>query len=113
MTLASNTAYSGVTTNSLRFNNAASDTVSLSGTNIISTGGILVTGNVGSNSSAIGGGTLEGASGKDLIVIQDNPSGNLTIGSVIANNSSATALTKSGAGLLVLTGATLIPVRPI
>ena len=46
-------------------------------------------------------------SGTELDVIQNdtNASGNLTIGSVIADNTSATALAKSGNGTLVLTGA--------
>ncbi len=51
----------------------------------------------------ITGGTLKGASGADLIVIQ-NSSAAMTIGSAIANNTSATGLTKSGAGQLNLTG---------
>ena len=104
VTLATNTAYSGVTTNSLRFNNAAADTVTLGGTNIITTGGILVSSNVGNNLSTITGGTLKGANGKDLVVIQNNTSNGLTIASIIADNGTATGLTKSGPGLLTLSG---------
>ena len=104
VTAGSNAADNNATTNSLRFNSSAADTVTLSGANVISSGGILVTSNVGSNLSTISGGTLEGASGKDLVVIQNNNNagGGLTIASVIANDGSATALTKSGAGTLTL-----------
>jgi autotransporter-associated beta strand protein len=91
--------------NSLRFNTAAARTLTLSGTNIIQSGGILETSTVGNNASTITGGTLEGASGKDLIVIQNNTANSLSIGSVIADNTTATGLTKSGAGTLVVTGA--------
>jgi fibronectin-binding autotransporter adhesin len=105
VTLANNTAYANATTISLRFNNSAADTVSLSGTDVITSGGILVTGNVGANASTITGGVLEGASGRDLVVIQNNAANGLTIGSVIANNTSATALTKSGPGLLTFAAA--------
>jgi autotransporter-associated beta strand protein len=37
-------------------------------------------------------------------VIQNNPTGNLTIASAIADNSGATGLTKAGPGTLVLSG---------
>ncbi|EDY20457.1 autotransporter-associated beta strand repeat protein [Chthoniobacter flavus Ellin428] len=105
VTLASNTAYNNVTTNSLRFNANAASTVTLSGTNVITTGGILVTSAVGSgNLSTITGGTLEGASGKDLVAIVNN-AGGLSIGSIIANNTTATGLTVSGPGTLTLTAA--------
>ena len=69
----------------------------------ISTGGILATAGVGANAVTISGGTLVGASGQDLVVIQNNPFTALTISSVvIANNTSATALTKSGVGTLFI-----------
>src|SRR5262249_5020507 len=77
VTLANNSPAASSTTNSLRFNAAAGDTVSLSGTNIISSGGILVTANVGANTSTISGGTLEGTAGQDLIVNQFNTTGQL------------------------------------
>ena len=51
--------------------------------------------------AAIVGGTLEGFASGELIV---NTAANLTIGSVIANNVSATALTKAGTATLILTG---------
>ena len=102
-------ALSGVITpDSLRFNTPGANTLALAaGNNIIGTGGILVTPYAGS--SVITGGTLEGAAGADLIVIQNNNTQNnaangLTIASVIADNTSATGLTKAGPGNLTLTG---------
>ena len=100
------TAWSTQSVNSLRFNTAAATTLAIAAANRLTdaSGGILVTANVGNNSTSITGGTLQGASGQDLVVIQNNASGGLTIGSVIADNQSATALTKAGPGTLVLTG---------
>jgi fibronectin-binding autotransporter adhesin len=91
-------------TNSIRFNAANSNTVTLGGTGTITSGGILVTPNVGANAGTITGGTVEGSASGDLIVIQNNTSAGLTIASTIANNGGATGLTKSGSGLLTLTG---------
>jgi len=96
-----------LTINSLRFNQLAADTVTLTGTNVINSGGILVTSTVANNLSTLTGGTLKGASGKDLVVIQNNTSNSLVIASVIADNTNAMALTKSGAGTLILTGANI------
>ncbi|MCY2931230.1 MAG: family 20 glycosylhydrolase [Planctomycetota bacterium] len=56
---------------------------------------------VGAQDYSVAAGTLKGSSGGDLVVHQRG-SGVLTISSVIANNSSATALTKAGPGTLVL-----------
>jgi autotransporter-associated beta strand protein len=95
----------GSSTYSLRFNAAGSYTVSLSGVNNIATGGILITPNVGAFNSAITGGTLTGAKGADLVVQQFDTVGTLTIGSVIADSTSATGLTKAGAGTLNLQAA--------
>ena len=96
------------TTQSLRFNDSSSRAVTINSgvTGIISSGGILVTSNAGASSiSAIDGtSTLKGANGVDLVVIQ-NSSNALSIGAVIADNGSATGLTKSGTGNLVLSGA--------
>jgi fibronectin-binding autotransporter adhesin len=94
----------GSTTNSLRFASPGAYTVTLAGTNTVSSGGILVAPAVGNSVSQIHGGTLLGASGKDLIVIQNNTSSTLDIGSTIADNGLATGLTKSGAGTLTLSG---------
>jgi len=94
------------TTHSLRFHTAGVRTHTLAGTNTITSGGILVTNTVGNNLSTLTGGIVKGASGKDLVVIQNNTTNatGLIIGSEIADNTSATGLTKSGAGNLTLTG---------
>ena len=95
-----------ITPNTLRFNTAVPTTLGmLAGTtDVVSSGGVLVTSNVGSNNTMIAGGTLEGSSGSSLDIMQ-NSGGTMTIGSVIANNGSATGLNKSGTGTLVLSGA--------
>jgi autotransporter-associated beta strand protein len=95
-----------ITPNTLRFNTNVANTVTLAaGTNMIGAGGILVTSTVGGYDSTITGDTLAGSTtGKDLVVIQNNTSGGLTISSVIADNASATALTKAGPGTLTLSG---------
>jgi len=79
---------------------SGSSTIMLSGTLTFATGGLLATG-TGANS--ISGGTLEGASGTDLIIHQYS-SGALTINSTLADNGSATSLTKSGTGTLIIGG---------
>ncbi|MEI7563970.1 MAG: autotransporter-associated beta strand repeat-containing protein, partial [bacterium] len=94
----------GSTTNSLRFDAPGAYTLTLSGTNTITSGGILVTSAVVGNLSRITGGSLTAAPSKDLIVIQNNTGAGLTIDSIINNNTS-TGLTKSGAGQLTLTAA--------
>jgi fibronectin-binding autotransporter adhesin len=102
------TLNSGTTTiNSLRFSYAGTATVNIGSGNAlaITTGGLLETAGVGANAVTITGGSLMGATNSDLVVIQNNPSSSLLISSTIANNISATALTKSGPGTLYLTTA--------
>lgn len=99
------TITSGSTTNSLRFAAAGAQTLTLSGSNTLESGGILVTASVGGNTTSITGGTLQGASGQDLVVTNHNSSGSLVIASTVADNGIATGLTKSGAGILTLSGA--------
>lgn len=93
---------SGATTNSLRFNATGVKTLTLAGTNLIISGGILVTSAVGNSLTTITGGTLTaGASNAtaDLIVHQNNTANALTIASAIANNGTGTtSFTKSGDG---------------
>jgi len=69
----------------------------------LNAGGLLF---VGANDYSISGGTLLGSGGtqKDLVIHQHG-SGILTIDSLIANNSTATNLTKTGSGALTLTNA--------
>ncbi|WP_009958466.1 beta strand repeat-containing protein [Verrucomicrobium spinosum] len=90
--------------NSLRFNDATARSVTLDGTQTLTSGMILNTANVGARDNIITGGVLKGAAGGDLLVIQNNASGLLTISSDIQDNGSATALTKVGAGVLVMSG---------
>lgn len=91
------------TVNSLRFA-APATTLTLSGTNVVSSGGILVAPAAGA--SGIAGGTLQRAAGAgELIVHQFNAANPFTIGSAVADNGGAAALTKAGPGTLVLTGA--------
>lgn len=95
-------ALSTLTINSLKL--SAASTVALADsaqTLTLSSGGLLVT---GSGATAITGGTLRGSAGGDLVVIQ-NSSADLSISSTLADNTSATALTKSGNGKLILSGA--------
>jgi fibronectin-binding autotransporter adhesin len=89
--------------NSLKLSAAATVTIDPAQTLTLSSGGLLVPGNA-SGSPTITGGTLMGAAGADLIVHQNHAINTLTIGSAIADNTAATALTKSGQGTLILTG---------
>jgi autotransporter-associated beta strand protein len=86
------------TVNSLRLANGG--TLTLQGTNMVTSGGVLATGN---NAATITGGTLEGAASADLVINQFS-SATLTIASTISDNTTATALTKSGSGMLSLAG---------
>ncbi|MCW1921177.1 autotransporter-associated beta strand repeat-containing protein [Luteolibacter arcticus] len=86
-----------LTVNSLRFNTAAAVTQTLSGANVITSGGILVTPAVGANTTTITGGTSLGSGTTDLIIHQNNTAGGLTIASLITGT---TGVTKTGAGTL-------------
>jgi autotransporter-associated beta strand protein len=86
------------TINTLRL--TAASTVTLGGSLTLTSGGLLVT---GSGATAITGGTLLGAAGQDLIVHQI-ASADLTVSSTLADNVSATSLTKDGTGKLIITG---------
>jgi autotransporter-associated beta strand protein len=95
--------------NTLRFNNSDSAgtpvTLTLSGTNSLTGGGILVTPAMGANPATIQGGTLtsKNANWNDLIIFQNNTSAPLVITSSITNNgATAISLTKSGPGALVV-----------
>jgi fibronectin-binding autotransporter adhesin len=99
------TAWNTQAVNTIRFGTGAS-TLTIAGSNVltITAGGIIEASGVGNNPTVITGGTLQGAAGADLVVNQFNTNGNgtLAINSVIADNTSATALTKSGNGTLIL-----------
>ena len=92
--------------NSLRFTTGASTlTIGTGNVLTINSGGLLENASVGNAAVTITGGTLSGAAGADLVVFQNNTANSLSIASVIANNSTTTGVTKSGAGTLVLQGA--------
>jgi autotransporter-associated beta strand protein len=86
---------SGSTVNSLRFNTNGTWTVTLTGANTITTGGILLGANIGASTETITGGTLTSGNSNadgthDLIIINNTAtSGNLVVNSVIADNGSA------------------------
>lgn len=104
------TTYAGVGTaaNTLRFNNAAGGTLTLGGTFAMTGGGLLVTPNVAGGNVVITGGAIQNAANtaglEALIVHQHSTTNVLEINSVIQNNTNAQALTKTGAGKLILSG---------
>lgn len=101
---------SATQTGTLRFNTNAGGVVNLTlNSNLdVSSGGILVTANVGANTVRIlkgGAATTLGATGStDLVVHQLNPYGDLEIDAVITGGT-ASHFTKSGNGRVILTGA--------
>ncbi len=90
------------TTGTLRFNEAAANTVTLAGTTLIEKGGILVTASVGNHLSTITGGVLAAPPGEDLIITQANTANVLRIESQISPQGSQNVVTKNGPGKLVL-----------
>lgn len=95
----------------MRFNQTDAATVTISAAAIATigagsanfSGGILVTSNVGANTTTITGGSLRGVNSRDLSLIQNNVNGRLQVDSAIVNNGTTT-LTKGGQGLALLTG---------
>ena len=103
------TAPSAATTGTVRFNNAGAINLTTTGANVIATGGILVTPNVGANAVAIvpaASSTLTSGNGQDLIVINNDttPGGTFTIQTPIVDNGTPIGFTKSGEGTVVLSG---------
>ena len=98
------TATAGTNTMSVRFAAASARTLTLAGTNVITSGGVLVTAAVGANQSTItGGSALTSGNGQDLIIHQYDLTGNLVINSKITDNGATSiALTKTGAGTVIL-----------
>jgi autotransporter-associated beta strand protein len=89
--------------NTLRMVGPATVTISAGQTLTNQTGGVLMS-SASTGPAVITGGTIKGAAGADLIVLPNNTLNSLTIGSVIADNGSATALTLGGlGGTLILT----------
>ncbi|MFZ4778661.1 MAG: beta strand repeat-containing protein, partial [Terrimicrobiaceae bacterium] len=72
--------------NSLRFNTASANTLTLSTLRGVASGGILVTSAVGANTSTISGGALSGAFRRGFGIFQNNTSGDLQIDSTLAEN---------------------------
>lgn len=89
--------------NTLRVVDATTITIGGSDTLTVDSAGVMFT---GTGAAAISGGTLRGSGGtvKELVVVQHNTDTPATISSNIVNNAAATALTKAGAGVLVLSG---------
>ncbi|MBC8095987.1 MAG: autotransporter-associated beta strand repeat-containing protein, partial [Akkermansiaceae bacterium] len=88
--------------NSLRLPAAVTVTVAVGQSLTLASGGLLVPNNT-TGAGSITGGTLLGAAGADLIIHQHSTANSLTIGSVIADNAGASALTKAGQGTAILT----------
>ncbi len=94
------------TVSSIRQNDTVAHTLNLNG-NTLNTGGILMTPTAG-GALTIQGGTLlaPNALAADIVVDQNNTNFPMTISASIQNNGgNFTALTKDGAGTLILTGA--------
>jgi autotransporter-associated beta strand protein len=107
VTLAGGNPSADSTTNSVRFNEAGAKTLTLAGINTLTSGGILVTGNVGANTTTIAGGTLTttGAN-NDLILNQFNSAANLTVSTVLSNNVRAARTGTTTSGSNSITGLT-------
>jgi len=92
-------------TNSVRFNTAAANTVTLTGPSTITSGGILNSLTVAGNASQITGGSLTSGTGELLIHQANNTAnGTLTIASPITNNTGVVSVIKQGAGIAILGG---------
>jgi fibronectin-binding autotransporter adhesin len=92
------------TVNTLRFNTAAT-TLTLTGSNVVGTGGILVTAataGAGNGVTITGGTNIKSSAGNELVIINN---GQLTVDSVLANGAAASALTLSGSGTTTLNAA--------
>jgi autotransporter-associated beta strand protein len=95
------TAQTTATVNTI--NMGSTGTIALAAANTLSTSGILVSGNTAASIS--GGTSLSSATaGAELVVRTDLSTDNLDISTPIVNNTSASALTKTGAGTLTLSG---------
>ncbi|WP_170157298.1 autotransporter-associated beta strand repeat-containing protein [Roseimicrobium gellanilyticum] len=91
-----------ITINSLRFDASVASTLTIGSGEVlnIASGGILVTSNVTAGPATITGGMLS-SSTAELIFTQDSLAQSLTVASTITAN---TAVTKTGAGTLILSG---------
>ncbi|NBV27342.1 MAG: hypothetical protein EBR99_08530, partial [Actinobacteria bacterium] len=71
------------TTNSLRFNAASALTLTLTGTNTVTSGGILVGSTAAANNQTLTGGTLTTGGSNDLVLLNRSTSGSLILNTVI------------------------------
>ena len=97
----------GSAANTLRFNNAAGGTLTLTGAFAMTGGGLLMTPNVTGGDVVITGGQIQNAAntaGLEALIIHQHSAKALQIDSVIQNNTNAQALTKTGTGTLYLGG---------
>ncbi|MEI6715403.1 MAG: autotransporter-associated beta strand repeat-containing protein, partial [Verrucomicrobiota bacterium] len=82
---------------------AANNALTIGSGNTLSVAGIL---KGGTNSGSVSGGTLQAlTSGGEIVFRSDVLGDTLTVSSVIQNNSTASSITKSGSGVLTLSGA--------
>lgn len=93
-----------MTTNSVRFSNGS--TLTLTGTNTISSGGILIPKSVGGNQVTITGGALVSGNGTGLIVTTAGANNQAVIASeIVDDGATKLGLTKSGPGTLTISAA--------
>ena len=92
---ASATPTAAITPNSIRFNTATAYTLTLTGVNTITSGGILQTATA-SAGGTITGGTLTGSAGGQLSVTNGSGSASLSLSSLIVDNGTPTAVAVSG-----------------
>ncbi len=102
-------APANATTGSVRFASPiANPTLTLTGNNVIATGGILMTTTTSNHNATINStnptDTLTSGNGTDLIVLQYDASATLTIASNIVDAAGPIALTKAGNGTLIVSG---------
>lgn len=91
----------GAATNTIRFNTKAALTVTNAAAAAITTGGILVTPNVGANTSTItGAGAISSGTNAELFIQQYNPLGDLVLTNIGGTN---TIITKAGGGRAIIT----------
>jgi fibronectin-binding autotransporter adhesin len=108
---AANTPFFGVVSSNvqlggLRYTAAADSAVSITSGNTLGVDGtIIVAPSTLATNQTITGGFLTGGAGGGTLGVQHNGTGALTIGSAIVNNGGDTAVTKGGAGTLILSGA--------
>jgi fibronectin-binding autotransporter adhesin len=88
----------------LRYSRPVTTTVTIApGKTLGVDGTIIVAPSVGAFNQTINGGSITGTSGGGVLGIQQNSTGNFTIGSQIIDNGGSIGFTKAGTGLVTLT----------